>query len=444
VVLGVSPGERAGRGRGEGVNGEITSREEVAGIYARHLSSGKLRIGEMLGGHLEVSSRGSLVIDAADRQMLDCGGYGVFLLGHCHERVVAAVTAQAARLPLATRALLEPMQAFAAQALARLAPEGLQRVYFGTSGADVVEAALKLARLNGKRRLLGVDGAFHGKTFGALSVSGNRVVRDPFAPLLPETEILPFGDADALRLALAAAPGECCVLLEPIQGEGGVRTPPAGYLLEVAAACAEHRAMLIFDEIATGLGRTGIWWECMREGVTPDVILAGKVLSGGVVPVAAVVASDEAFAPFDRDPYIHSATFAGAGIAMAAASATLEVLECDDVPGRASELGARLRDGLAQAMGRALGSGLVREIRGQGLLIGVEFDAPQSAGEFELELLARRVIPNHSLNHHAVVRFTPCAYMSDGEVEWLLKATREASSAILAQRRRRFATKVRR
>jgi putrescine aminotransferase len=416
---------------------------DVAGIYARHLSSGKLRLGELMGGHVEVSSRGSLVIDAAGEQLLDCGGYGVFLLGHCHPRVVEAVREQAGRLPLATRTLLEPTQAAAAQALARLAPEGLQRVYFGTSGADVVEAALKLARLNGKRRLIGTVGGFHGKTFGALSVSGNPTVRAPFEPLLPDTELVPFGDAAALRSALAAAPGECCVLLEPIQSEGGVRTPPAGYLREVAQACAEHGAMLIFDEIATGLGRTGLWWECAREGVVPDLVLAGKPLSGGVVPVGAVVAREQAFAPFDRDPHIHSATFAGAGIAMAAAHATLEVLERDDVPTRARELGARIRDALGGALESALAYGLVREIRGRGLLLGVEFDTPQSAGEFELELLARRVIPNHSLNHHAVVRFTPSAYMSDGEVEWLAHAAREASSAIAFRRRRRRRVAVR-
>jgi putrescine aminotransferase len=412
---------------------------DVAALYARHLSSGKLRIVELMGGSAEVSSRGSLVIDASGRELLDCGGYGVFLLGHCHPRVVEAVREQVGRLPLSTRALLEPAQAGAAQALARLAPAGLQRVYFGTSGADVVETALKLARLGGKRRLLGVRGGFHGKTFGALSVSGNRVVRDPFLPLLPATEILPFGDLRALRAALASAPGECCVVLEPIQSEGGVRTPPTGYLRGAADACIEHQALLIFDEIATGLGRTGLWWECAREAVIPDMILAGKPLSGGVVPIGAVIASDRAFAPFDRDPHIHSATFAGAGIAMAAARATIEVLEQDDVPARARELGARLLDRLAQALEEALDTGVVREVRGRGLLIGVEFDSPQLAGEFELELLARGVIPNHSLNHHAVVRFTPSAYMSDGEAEWLLSAARGAACAIGTRRRRHAA-----
>jgi putrescine aminotransferase len=415
----------------------LPNQVDVADIYRRHLSSGKARLGEMLGGHVEVSSLGSLVTTATGVELLDCGGYGVFLLGHCHSHVVEAVRAQIDRLPLVTRILLEPVQAQAAALLAELAPEGLERVYFGTSGADVVEAALKLARLNGKRRLVSVEGGFHGKTFGALSVCGNSIVRDPFAPLLPGTEILPFGDAAALNSTLESYSGECCVIVEPIQAEGGVRIPTAGYLVEAAAACRRHGALLALDEIATGLGRTGLLWECEREGVVPDMMLIGKPLSGGVVPVGAVVATEAVFAPLDRDPHIHSATFAGAAIAMAAARATLEVIVEDDVPARSRRLGASIRAGLDDALAEALELGLVREVRGQGLLLGVELESPHSAGDLEIELLARRVIPNHCLNHHAVVRLTPSAYMTDAQTEWLIAAVRSSVDAMVARRERR-------
>lgn len=410
---------------------------DIAAVYRRHLSSGKARLGEMMGGHVETSSRGSLVLDASGHELLDCGGYGVFLLGHCHEQVVRAVQLQVEQLPLVTRVLLEPTQAEAAQRLARLAPTGLERVYFGTSGADVVEAALKLARLNGKRRLVGMEGGFHGKTFGALSASGNPVARDPFLPLLPDTDIVRFGDADALRVALARAPGECCVVVEPIQGEGGVRIPPRGYLADVAHACREHGALLIVDEIATGLGRTGVWWECERHGIVPDMLLLGKPLSGGVVPVAAIVATDAVFAPFDRDPHIHSATFAGAAIAMAAAHATLKVLEDDDVPARARRLGNAIKPRICDALAEGMDAGLVREVRGKGLLLAVELDSPQTAGELELELMARRVIPNHCLNHHAVVRLTPSAYTTVAEIEWLVDALASGVAEIVRRRQRR-------
>jgi putrescine aminotransferase len=416
---------------------DMASMTDVPALYRRHLSSGKARLNDMTGGHIEVSSRGSLVVDAAGTELLNCGGYGVFLLGHCHPHVVSAVQEQVGRLPLVTRVLLEPAQASAGQALAQLAPPGLERVYFGTSGADVVEAALKLARLNGKRRFIGVDGGFHGKTYGALSISGNEIVRAPFAPLLPNAETVPFGDIDALRAAVARAAGKGCVVLEPIQGEGGVRFPPSGYLQEAGRACAEHGALLIFDEIATGLGRTGLWWECERDGVVPDMILAGKPLSGGVVPVGAIVASDEVYEPFDRDPHIHSATFAGAAIAMAAARATLEVLEADDVPRHADELGRQLRSGLDDALAVALESGHVREIRSAGLLLGIECDTPQTAGELEIELMARRVIPNHCLNHHAVVRLTPPICLTNEEVDWLLDAAQQCATALVTKRRQR-------
>lgn len=410
---------------------------DVPALYRRHLSSGKARLNDMTGGHIEASSHGSLVLDSDGTELLNCGGYGVFLLGHCHPHVVSAVQEQAGRLPLVTRVLLEPAQAAAAQALAQLAPPGLNRVYFGTSGADVVEAALKLARLNGKRRFIGVDGGFHGKTYGALSVSGNEIVRAPFVPLLPNVETIPFGDADALRAAVTRVDGEGCVVLEPIQGEGGVRIPPAGYLAQAARVCAEHGALLILDEIATGLGRTGLWWECERERVVPDMILAGKPLSGGVVPVGAILATDSVYEPFDRDPHIHSATFAGAAIAMAAARATLEVLEAVDVPRRAQELGLHLRGGLDEAFAPALESGHVRELRSAGLLIGIECDTPQTAGELEIELMARRVIPNHCLNHHAVVRLTPPICLTDEEVDWLLDAAAQSAMTLLAKRRQR-------
>ncbi len=408
---------------------------DVAAVYRRHLSSGKVRLSEVTGGQVEVSSHGSLVVDADGTTFLDCGGYGVFLLGHCHPRVVAAVQEQVGRLPLVTRVLLEPSQAAAAEALARLAPPGLDRVYFGTAGADVVEAALKLARLSGKRRFIGLEGGFHGKTYGALSISGNEIVRAPFEPLLPSAETVPFDDLDALRAAVMAADGEACVVLEPIQGEGGVRIPTPGYLAGVARLCAEGGALLILDEIATGLGRTGRWWECEREGVVPDMILTGKPLSGGVVPVGAILAREDVYAPFDRDPHIHSATFAGAAIAMAAARATLEVLEDEEVPRRARELGARLCAGLEAVLAPVRESGQVVALRGAGLLIGIECETPQVAGELEIELMSRRVIPNHCLNHHAVVRLTPPAFLTEEEVDWLLDATARSAEA-LAERGR--------
>jgi len=406
---------------------------DVDALYRRHLGAGRARLSAALGGQVECEARGAVVIDARGKEYLDCGGYGTFLLGHGHPQVVAAVQAQAARRALATRLFLDPVQAEAAEALAGVAPAGLDRVYFGTSGADVVEAALKLARLHGKRRLIGAESGFHGKTLGALSVSGNPTFRDPFMPLLEQVEHVPFGDAGALERALAGAGGAACVVLEPIQAEGGVMLPPPGYLAAVAGACRVHDALLVLDEIATGLGRVGAWWACEQEGVVPDLLLVGKALGGGVVPVGAVLASAEAFAPLDRDPFIHSATFAGAPLVTAGVRATLEALAEEDVPARAGRLGGRLLAGLRDALAEPLDAGLVREVRGRGLLLGVELASPALAGELEFELVARRVIPNHCLNHHRVVRLTPPVGLSDDEVAWLLGAVAGAGAAVLAR-----------
>src|SRR5207247_56080 len=170
---------------------------DVDAVYRRHLSSGRARVASILGGQVEVSSSGCVVTDTRGDRYLNCGGYGVFLLGHGHPRVVEAVCAQVERRALATRLFLDPTQAVAAEALIEVTPPGLDRVYFGTSGADAVEAAIKLARMHGKRRLICAEGGFHGKTFGALSVCGNPTLTAPFAPLLDGVEQVPFGDLEA-------------------------------------------------------------------------------------------------------------------------------------------------------------------------------------------------------------------------------------------------------
>jgi putrescine aminotransferase len=409
---------------------------DVEQLYRRHLSAGRARVASIVGGQVEVSSCGALVTDTHGEQYLNCGGYGVFLLGHGHPRVVAAVREQVERHALSTRLFLDPTQAAAAQALAGVTPPGLHRVYFGTSGADVVEAAIKLARLHGIRHVIGTEGGFHGKTFGALSASGNPTLREPFAPLLPDVQHVPFGDADALRAVLARLPGRACVIVEPVQAEGGVRIPPAGHLKALSEACRDHDAMLIVDEVATGLGRVGAWWGVEREAVVPDVILAGKPLGGGIMPVGALIASDAAFAPLDRDPFIHSTTFAGSPAVMAAVTATLEVLLEEHIPERAADLGLRLLRELRQALTAAVEAGVLVEVRGAGLLIGLEFATPALAGEFEIELVARRVIPNHCMNRHSVVRYTPPAILEETQVQWLVEATGAAAQAVLERQLR--------
>ncbi|MFF8865354.1 aspartate aminotransferase family protein [Streptomyces sp. NPDC015139] len=404
----------------------------TADLYKAHLSSGRGRLGEMFGGHVESSSYGSRVRTEDGRSFLNCGGYGVFLAGACHPRVVAAVERQIRTHPLSTRLLLDPSAGRAAAALARVAPEGLNRVHFCGSGAEAVEAALKLARCHGHRRIVATEGGFHGKTFGALSATGKDLYRAPFVPLLPDTAHVPFGDAEALARELGPDGSDAVVIVEPVQGEEGVVIPPPGYLRAVAALCAERGAFFVLDEVMTGLGRLGHWWGADREGVVPDVLLVGKALSGGVIPVAAAVATERAFAPFDRDPFIHTSTFAAAPVAMAAAASAVEVIEDEQLVQRARTLGTALLSQIAHAVAEHCPH-LVREVRGEGLLIGVEFHDAGLAGEFLLELLLRDVIVNHSLNAHAVVRLTPPAVLTDTEAQELNEAV-EQSARTLGER----------
>ncbi|MFB6890797.1 aspartate aminotransferase family protein [Kitasatospora sp. NPDC056327] len=405
------------------------SADEAVALHRAHLSRGRSQLAAMFGSLVEQSASGSLVTTTDGREFLNCGGYGVFFTGAGHPRIVAAVQEQAARQALSTRLFLDPAVGLAARALTSVAPAGLDRVHFAGSGTEATETAIKLARAHGKRRLISMENGYHGKTVGALSLTAKSFYQDPFRPLLPLVEHVPFGDTAALAAVLGTGDGEACVVLEPVQSEAGVIVPPPGYLKEVAALCREHGAFLVVDEVMTGLGRLGAWWGCDLAEVRPDVLLIGKALSGGVVPVSAALATPEAFAPFDADPFLHTSTYSGAPIAMAAARATVEVIRDEGLVGRAAATGARLLEAL-RALAADRAPHLVREVRGAGLLIGIELVDASQAGELLLELVDRHVVVNHSLNAHPVVRLTPPAVITPDEEARLLEAVDGALSAM--------------
>jgi putrescine aminotransferase len=383
----------------------------------------------MFGGDVEVASSGPWIYTATGRAILNCGGYGVFLMGARHPRVVAAVARQLDSNPVATRMLLEPTVVEAAEALVAVSPPGLARAHFAGSGAEAVEAAIKLARANGRTHLISMESGYHGKTLGALSVTAKEVFQAPFRPLLPDVSHVPYGDAGRLAEELARYPGKACVVVEPVQGEAGVIIPPPGYLTDVRRLCDEHGALLVLDEVQTGLGRLGYWWGADREQVSPDILLVGKGLSGGVVPVSAAVATKDVFRPFDRDPFIHTSTFSGNPLAMAAACAAIAAMREENLVARAHELGALLKTELEQIARAVLGE-RVREVRGVGLLIGIEFSVPGMAGDLLLELIAAGVLANHSLNSAEVMRLTPPAVLGREEVDILLGRFERAAKAV--------------
>lgn len=405
----------------------MTDRGQILDLYRRHVSQGLASLAQLMGSPIEVASQGSRVLTPEGASLLDCGGYGVFILGHCHPSVVAAVVGQAQEHPLATSYLLEPKVALAADALAKVTPAGLDHVRFVNSGAEATEIALKLCRAHGKRRIITTEGGYHGKTLGALSATPNPTYQEPFSPLLPAEQV-EYGDAEALRVAIGDTE-DSCVIVEPVQGEGGVVMPPHGYLADIAMTCRGQGALLIVDEIQTGLGRLGTWFGVDREEVAPDIMLVGKGLSGGVVPVAAMVATAETYRPFDLDPILHSSTFGGSPLAMAAAKAALDSITQEDVVARARLLGERLLPTIATVADEAAGE-LVVDVRGRGLLIGIELQQPQLAADLALALLDRGVIVNHSLNANAVIRLTPPAFLSEEDIDLLLSALQGALGSL--------------
>jgi putrescine aminotransferase len=378
---------------------------------------------------VEVRSAGAYVWDSEGTRYLDCGGYGVFFTGHCHPRIVAAARAQLETHPMATRVLLNGALATAAATLASVTPAGLDQIVFANSGAEAAEIALKLARLHGRTRVISMHGGYHGKTLGALSVTGRPHYRERFLPLLPDVTFVQFGDAEALRQELSTRGAETCVILEPVQAEAGVHLPPRGYLSDVAAECRAAGALLIADEVQSGMGRTGTWWACDAEDVIPDVMMIGKSLGGGVMPVSAVAASSAIMKPLSADPVLHSSTFAGNPLAMAAVRATIEVVREEGLVERARITGAYLLDGVRRAVA-ALRPDVVTDVRGAGLLIGIELATEALAGQLMLELLSRHVIVSHSLNAHRTVRLTPPAILDGTDCDLLLEALRSSLAAL--------------
>jgi putrescine aminotransferase len=404
----------------------LAYRDRVLDQYTRHVNSSLATLARLVAAPVEMAAVGSKVLGSDGHAYLDCGGFGVFLLGHCHPVVVAAVRAQLERNPIATRLFLNPELAQAAADLAGVTPDGLDYVFLTNSGAEATELGLKLARLAGKRHLIAMHGGFHGKTLGALSVTGRAQYRDPFGPLLPMVDFVPFGDPAALRAVLTQ---ESAVLLEPVQAEGGVRLPPAGYLRQVRQACTEAGAVMILDEIQSGMGRLGAWWGADLAGVTPDALLTGKILGGGVLPVGGVVASGQLFAPLNADPLLHSSTFAGSPLAAATVTATICVIKSDGLIERARELGPQIRDLVADAVSTHC-SHLVTEVRGEGLLIGLDFVSADAASEFMIGLLDSRVIPSYSLNASNVLRLTPPAILDAADLAWLGRALTSAAEHV--------------
>jgi ornithine--oxo-acid transaminase len=363
--------------------------------------------------------------DVDGNRFLDCvSAYSAVNQGHCHPRIAAALVEQAKKVTLTSRAMRNDRLPGFLKKLTQLC--GYDSALPTNTGVEAVETAIKLARRWGYEKKRIPAGAaeivvfannFHGRTMSAISASTTPEYRRDFGPFVPGFVSIPFGDADALERTIG--PQTCAVLVEPIQGEGGVNVPPDGFLKRAWALCREHHVLFVADEIQTGFGRTGDLFACDYDAIKPDVLIVGKALAGGFYPVSACLANENLMNLFR--PGDHGSTFGGNPLACAVAEAAIDVVVEEKLPSRARYAGAKIMQGL-----RALASPFIKEVRGRGLLIGIELSLP--ARRLSQAMLERGVVAKDT--HEYVLRIAPPLVIGEEEIAYLLERLSEALTAL--------------
>jgi ornithine--oxo-acid transaminase len=354
---------------------------EASALYSEYVNPQWVRLLDLLQMNVRYERCSGCELFTADgRRILDfLSGYCVHNAGHNHPAVIAALCEELERCgPAMIQTHVAESAGELAEKLCRRAGGRLTKVFFGSSGSEGVEAAIKFARAHtGRSGLLYAQGAFHGLTCGALSLMGDAFWREGFGPLLPDTKEIPFDDLNALERELASK-GFAAFIVEPIQSEAGIRVPSPDYLRSAQLLCRRYGTLLVLDEVQTAMYRTGPFLAAERFGADPDMVVLAKAMSGGLVPVGAVLMTDAIYDSVYgslRRAIIHTSTFSENGMAMRAALATLEVLESEKLGARVTEAGGKLQARLQETLG---GYEMVKAVRGEGLLLGIEFTAPKS------------------------------------------------------------------
>ena len=350
-----------------------------------------------------VKGKGLVVTDADGKQYLDfLGGIATNILGHAHPAIVKAVTKQVSTLSHVSNFYVHPHAVELAEKLAAMTGDKSAKVFFCQSGAEANEAALKLSRRTGKVRIVAAQGAFHGRTMGALSLTGQPAKREPFLPLIKGVKHVPFGDIEAMRKAVTKK--TAMVIIEPIMGEAGVIVPPADYLRELRALCDAKGALLVIDAVQTGMGRTGDWFGYEYSGITPDVITLAKGLGGGL-PLGAMIALGKAADLFQ--PGDHGSTFGGNPVTTAAGLAAIKFIETQKILKKIEKQGVYLMQELAVIPG-------VAEVRGAGLLLGIELENLKAA-DIAKALQNEGVLVNAA--NATTIRLAPALIVTDAQLK---------------------------
>jgi ornithine--oxo-acid transaminase len=423
----------------------VTARHDAS--YAAYVNPQWVRLLDVLDMNVRYTRCAGAELQAEDgATYLDfLSGYGVYNVGHNHPRLVAELRAEMERGgPGMLQSHVPELAGDLAAALCARAGGRLRKVYFTSSGSEGIETVLKFARAHtGRERVLFAAGAFHGLTAGAMSLMDTPFWTAGFGPRLPGADAVPFGDADAIAQALATTP-YAAVVLEPIQAEAGIRLPPPHYLPAVQAACARHGTLLVLDEVQTGLGRTGTFLAAHHLGVEPDMVVLAKALSGGFVPVGAVLMSDaphaRVYSSIER-AFVHASTFGENPLAMRAALTTLAILDEEQLPARAAALGAAFRAALTDALAPFE---MVEEVRGAGLLCAIAFRPPTRLGlrvPFALfdrahpalfgQMIVKQLFTRHRIltqicgNDFRALKVAPPLVVSRGHLDRFVEAIRD-------------------
>lgn len=361
-----------------------------------------------------VKGKGIVVTDADGKQYLDfLGGIATSILGHAHPSIVKAVSKQVATLSHVSNFYAHPNAVELAEKLVSMTGDKSARVFFCQSGAEANEAAFKLSRRTGRVRAVAAQGAFHGRTMGALSLTGQPSKREPFLPLIKGVKHVPFGDIESMRRAVTKK--TAMVIIEPMMGEAGVIVPPADYLQQIRQLCDEKGALLVIDAVQTGIGRTGDWFGYEYAGITPDVITLAKGLGGGL-PLGAMIALGKAAELFQ--PGDHGSTFGGNPVTTAAGLAAIKFIETQKLLKKVEQKGSYLIQELALIPG-------VKEVRGAGLLIGIELESLNSS-DVANSLRATGVLVNAA--NPTTIRIAPALIVTDAQIEKFISIFKKVMS----------------
>ena len=401
------------------------AKEQALADFSRHINPMKVRTLKSAGIDIvEERREGACTWDLAGRRFIDCQtGSGIMNVGRRNPEIVAALKQALDTYDMGVFLLASRQKADLAKKLAEIAPKGLSCCVFGCGGGEAVDTAIKIARgYTMKSGIIYADKAYHGHTGFALSAIGREAYKEPFGPLMPGFHQVPFGDADALEAAIT--PETAAVILEPIQGEGGINVPPDDYLPRVRSICSERGVLLILDEIQTGFGRTGKMFACEHWGVAPDIMAVAKSLGGGVYPISATLFTEEISDFFVPHPFVHLSTFGGSDLGCIVGLASIAYIQEHDLAGRAVEMGERFHAGFDKLLARY--PDLLLEVRQKGLMMGLQYTNESIGPRMTKKLADRGVLAIYTGNDPSICRLMPPLVITQEEVDEVLAALEDS------------------